>query len=32
MNIGKYQRANGLKVDCWPTDATLAHMRSAASR
>jgi len=32
MNIGKYQRANGLKVDCWPTDATLAHMRSTAAR
>ena len=32
VNIGKYQRANGLKVDCWPTDATLAHIRSAAAR
>jgi lytic murein transglycosylase len=32
MNIGKYQHTNGLKVDCWPTDATLEHMRSAATR
>ncbi len=32
MNIGKYQRASGLKVDCWPTDGVLNHMRSAASR
>ena len=32
MNIGKYQHASGLKVDCWPTDAVLEHMRSAASR
>ena len=32
MNIGKYQHASGLKVDCWPTDSVLEHMRSAASR
>lgn len=32
MNIGKYQRASGLKVDCWPTDAVLDHMRQAVSR
>ena len=32
MNIGKYQRASGLKVDCWPTDAVLDHMRASASR
>jgi lytic murein transglycosylase len=25
--LGKYQKANGLKVDCWPTAAVLAHMR-----
>ncbi|MDX2307795.1 MAG: lytic murein transglycosylase [Hyphomicrobium sp.] len=30
-NIGQYQRAQGLKVDCWPSDAVLAHMRSSAS-
>jgi lytic murein transglycosylase len=30
--IGTYQRANKLKVDCWPTDAVLAHLRAAAAR
>jgi lytic murein transglycosylase len=25
--LGRYQKANGLKVDCWPTAAVLAHMR-----
>ncbi|HZL30253.1 MAG TPA: lytic murein transglycosylase [Pseudolabrys sp.] len=25
--LGKYQKANSLKVDCWPTAAVLAHMR-----
>ena len=25
--LGQYQKANGLKVDCWPTAAVLAHMR-----
>jgi lytic murein transglycosylase len=25
--LGAYQKANGLKVDCWPTAAVLAHMR-----
>ena len=24
--LGKYQKANGLKVDCWPTAAVLDHM------
>jgi lytic murein transglycosylase len=32
MNIGKYQKANGLKVDCWPTDAVLEHMRTNAAK
>ncbi len=32
MNIGKYEKANGLKVDCWPTDAVLAHMRANAAQ
>ena len=32
MKIGAYQRANRLKVDCWPTDAVLSHMRSAVTR
>ena len=25
--LGAYQKKNGLKVDCWPTAAVLAHMR-----
>jgi lytic murein transglycosylase len=25
--LGAYQKANGLKVDCWPTVAVLDHMR-----
>jgi hypothetical protein len=25
--LGKYQKKNGLKVDCWPTAAVLEHMR-----
>jgi lytic murein transglycosylase len=25
--LGRYQKANGLKVDCWPTAAVLTHMR-----
>ena len=26
--LGVYQKANGLKLDCWPTAAVLAHMQS----
>ena len=29
--IGTYQQANGLKVDCWPSDAVLAHLRRSAA-
>ena len=25
--LGLYQKNNGLKVDCWPTAAVLAHMQ-----
>ena len=25
--LGNYQKANGLKVDCWPTADVLQHMR-----
>ena len=25
--VGAYQKANGLKVDCWPADALLNHLR-----
>ena len=28
--IGAYQNANSLKVDCWPTEALLAHVRAKA--
>jgi lytic murein transglycosylase len=28
--IGAYQKANGLAVDCWPSEALLAHMRARA--
>jgi lytic murein transglycosylase len=30
--IGAYQRANRLSVDCWPSDAVLAHLKSAGTR
>lgn len=30
--IGAYQRANGLKVDCWPSEALLAHLRKVAAK
>jgi lytic murein transglycosylase len=26
--LGAYQKSNGLKVDCWPTPAVLAHMQA----
>jgi peptidoglycan hydrolase-like protein with peptidoglycan-binding domain len=29
--IGLYQRANGLKVDCWPSDDVLTHIRRTAA-
>lgn len=29
--IGAYQKNNKLKPDCWPTDAVLGHLRSAAA-
>lgn len=29
--IGAYQQANGLKVDCWPSDALLGHLRKTAA-
>lgn len=30
--IGLYERANNLKVDCWPSDAVLEHVRRTAAR
>jgi len=32
LKIGLYQRANGLKVDCWPSAELLAAMRRIAER
>jgi len=29
--LGAYQKGNGLKVDCWPTAAVLAHMEKGAN-
>jgi lytic murein transglycosylase len=29
--VGAYQKANGLKVDCWPTEALLTHVRAKAA-
>jgi len=26
--VGIYQKTNGLKIDCWPTEAVLKHLRS----
>ena len=26
--LGAYQKANNIKVDCWPTAAVLGHMQS----
>jgi lytic murein transglycosylase len=30
--LGAYQKRNGLKVDCWPTDAVLTHMQRKVGR
>ena len=30
--IGAYQKANSLKVDCWPTEALLTHVRARRAR
>lgn len=30
--IGLYQKANGLKIDCWPSEAVLKHATSQAQR
>jgi hypothetical protein len=30
--LGAYQKANGLKVDCWPTTAVLTHMQGHSGR
>jgi lytic murein transglycosylase len=28
--VGTYQKKNGLKIDCWPTQAVLSHLRAGA--
>ena len=30
--LGAYQKAHGLKLDCWPTPAVLEHMRAAPGK
>jgi lytic murein transglycosylase len=30
--LGEYQKRNGLKLDCWPTAAVLAHMEAGGGR
>jgi lytic murein transglycosylase len=30
--LGEYQKRNGLKLDCWPTAAVLAHMQASSGR
>ena len=30
--VGLYQKANGLKIDCWPTEAVLSHLRTNTAR
>ena len=32
LGLGAYQKANGLKLDCWPSAAVLDHMRGRAGR
>ena len=32
LALGAYQKANGLKLDCWPTAAVLDHMRTRMGR
>jgi len=29
--VGSYQKKNNLKIDCWPTQAVLKHLRATAS-
>lgn len=30
--VGIYQKASGLKIDCWPTEAVLSHLRTSSER
>jgi hypothetical protein len=29
--IGRYEKANGLKIDCWPSKRVLTHANSQAA-
>jgi hypothetical protein len=29
--IGAYQHASGIKVDCWPSESVLTHLRTSAA-
>jgi len=29
--VGTYQKASGLKINCWPTEAVLSHLRTKAA-
>jgi lytic murein transglycosylase len=29
--VGTYQKTSGIKIDCWPTDAVLSHLRTKAA-
>lgn len=31
LALGAYQKANGLKLDCWPSTAVLSHMQTKSS-
>jgi lytic murein transglycosylase len=31
LALGVYQKANGLKLDCWPSTAVLSHMQTKSS-
>lgn len=30
--VGIYQKSNSLKIDCWPTEAVLSHLRKNSAR
>ncbi|MBA2126797.1 lytic murein transglycosylase [Hyphomicrobium methylovorum] len=30
--IGRYQKTNGIKIDCWPSESVLKHANSQAAR
>ncbi len=30
--VGIYQKTSGLKIDCWPTEAVLSHLRTNTAR